>query len=42
MTVWLPVIDTPLRNDLILIDEVGFAPLDDTGARSLAGTLPDL
>jgi hypothetical protein len=31
-----------LRNDLILIDEVGFAPLDDTGTRSLAGTLPDV
>ena len=24
-----------LRNDLILIDEVGFAPLDDTGAQLL-------
>jgi hypothetical protein len=42
MAVWLPVIDTLLRNDLILIDEVGFAPLDDTGTRSLAGTLPDV
>jgi DNA replication protein DnaC len=29
------VIDTLLRNDLILIDEVGFAPLDDTGAELL-------
>ena len=29
------VIDTMLRNDLILIDEVGFAPLDDTGAQLL-------
>ena len=29
------VIDTLLRNDLILIDEVGFAPLDDTGAQLL-------
>jgi DNA replication protein DnaC len=28
-------IDTLLRNDLILIDEVGFAPLDDTGAQLL-------
>src|SRR5206468_10669350 len=29
------IIDTLLRNDLILIDEVGFAPLDDTGAQLL-------
>ena len=29
------VIDTQLRNDLIIIDEVGFAPLDDTGAQLL-------
>jgi DNA replication protein DnaC len=29
------VIDGLLRNDLILIDEVGFAPLDDTGAQLL-------
>ncbi len=29
------VIDTLLRNDVILIDEVGFAPLDDTGAQLL-------
>ena len=29
------VIGTLLRNDLILIDEVGFAPLDDTGAQLL-------
>ncbi len=29
------VIDTLLRNELILIDEVGFAPLDDTGAQLL-------
>jgi DNA replication protein DnaC len=29
------VIDSMLRNDLILIDEVGFAPLDDTGAQLL-------
>jgi hypothetical protein len=29
------VIDTLLRNDLILIDEVGFAPMDDTGAQLL-------
>jgi DNA replication protein DnaC len=29
------VIDTLLRNDLILVDEVGFAPLDDTGAQLL-------
>jgi DNA replication protein DnaC len=29
------VIDTLLRNELILCDEVGFAPLDDTGAQLL-------
>src|SRR4029078_11310694 len=29
------IIDTLLRNDLILIDEVGFAPLDDPGAQLL-------
>ena len=29
------IIDTLLRNELILIDEVGFAPLDDTGAQLL-------
>jgi hypothetical protein len=29
------VIDALLRNDLILFDEVGFAPLDDTGAQLL-------
>jgi hypothetical protein len=29
------VIEKLLRNDLILIDEVGFAPLDDTGAQLL-------
>ena len=29
------VIDTLLRNDLVLIDEIGFAPLDDTGAQLL-------
>lgn len=29
------LIDTLLRNDLILLDEVGFAPLDDTGAQLL-------
>jgi DNA replication protein DnaC len=29
------VIDTLLRNDLILLDELGFAPLDDTGAQML-------
>ena len=27
------VIETILRADLILIDEIGFAPLDDTGAQ---------
>jgi DNA replication protein DnaC len=29
------VIENLLRNDLILVDEVGFAPLDDTGAQLL-------
>jgi DNA replication protein DnaC len=29
------VIDTITRNDLIIIDEVGFAPLDDTGTQLL-------
>jgi DNA replication protein DnaC len=29
------VIDTLLRNDLIIVDELGFAPLDDTGAQLL-------
>ena len=29
------VIDGVLRNDLILIDEVGFAPLDETGTQLL-------
>jgi DNA replication protein DnaC len=29
------IIDTLLRNDLIIIDEIGFAPLDDTGAQLL-------
>jgi DNA replication protein DnaC len=29
------LIDTLLRNDLVLIDELGFAPLDDTGAQLL-------
>jgi DNA replication protein DnaC len=29
------VIETLLRNDLIILDEVGFAPLDDTGAQLL-------
>jgi DNA replication protein DnaC len=29
------VIDTLLRNELIIIDEIGFAPLDDTGAQLL-------
>jgi DNA replication protein DnaC len=29
------VIDTLLRNDVIMIDEVGFAPLDDTGTQLL-------
>ncbi len=28
-------IDTLIRNDLIIIDEVGFAPLDDTGTQLL-------
>ena len=29
------VIDTQLRHDLIIIDEIGFAPLDDTAAQML-------
>jgi DNA replication protein DnaC len=29
------IIETLLRNDLIIIDEVGFAPLDDTGTQLL-------
>jgi DNA replication protein DnaC len=29
------VLDTLLRNDLIIVDELGFAPLDDTGAQLL-------
>lgn len=29
------MIDTLLRNDLIIVDEVGFAPLDDTGTQLL-------
>ena len=29
------MIEALLRNDLILLDEVGFAPLDDTGAQLL-------
>jgi DNA replication protein DnaC len=29
------IIDTLLRNELIIIDEVGFAPLDDTGVQLL-------
>jgi DNA replication protein DnaC len=29
------VIDTLLRNDLVVVDELGFAPLDDTGAQQL-------
>ena len=29
------VIDTLLRNELIIVDELGLAPLDDTGAQLL-------
>ena len=29
------MIENLLRNDLILVDEAGFAPLDDTGAQLL-------
>ncbi len=29
------VIETLLRNDVVLVDELGFAPLDDTGAQLL-------
>jgi hypothetical protein len=31
------VIDTLLRNDLLICDEVGFTPLDDAGAQLLFG-----
>ena len=34
------VIDTLLRNDLIICDELGFAPLDDTAAQILSGSSP--
>ena len=30
------VIDTLLRNDLIIVEESGFAPLDDTGTQLLS------
>ena len=33
------MIDTLLRHDLIICDEVGFAPLDDTGAQLLFRSL---
>jgi DNA replication protein DnaC len=29
------VIENPLRNDVVAVDEVGFAPLDDTGTQLL-------
>lgn len=29
------IIDTLLRQDLIIVDEMGFAPLDDTGTQLL-------
>jgi len=29
------LIETLLRNDVVLVDEVGFAPLDDTGTQTL-------
>src|SRR3954451_16824910 len=35
------VIDALLRNDLILVDELGFAPLDDTGAQLLFRLVAD-
>ena len=34
------VIEQTLRADLILIDEIGFAPLDDTGAQLSSGSSP--
>ena len=34
------LIDTLLRNDLIICDEVGFAPLDDTGPNCCSGSSP--
>ena len=29
------IIDTPLRTDLVILDEIGFAPLDDTATQLL-------
>ena len=29
------IIDTLLRADLVIVDEIGFAPLDDTGTQLL-------
>jgi DNA replication protein DnaC len=29
------LIENMLRNDLVIVDELGFAPLDDTGAQLL-------
>src|SRR5260370_41391336 len=34
------VIENLLRNDLLLVDEVGFAPPDDTGAQPRSGSSP--
>ena len=34
------LIETLLRNDVVLVDEVGFAPLDDTGTRRCSGSSP--
>ncbi len=34
------VVDTLLRNDLVLVDELGFAPLDDPGTQLLSGSSP--
>ncbi len=34
------VIDTLLRHDLVIVDEIGFAPLDDTGTQLLFASPP--
>lgn len=34
------IIDTLLRADLVILDEIGFAPLDDTGTQLCSGSWP--
>ena len=36
------VLDALLRNDLIICDELGFAPLDDTGSQHRCSLIPSL